>query len=650
MLEPLAAAARTMSVQDVSAVVFVSESQISPDGKQIVIVVTRSDYENNKDTTDLVLVDVTNGAKKTLTHNIEGISYPRWSPSGERIAFLAQGGGDQSATQIFVVPKNAGPAQKITNAPNGVDVLEWRPDGNAIAFSTADDPPNKKAIAKGHDEFMVGDDPFLITAAPTPEHVWLVPSEGGAARRITEGVWSLPRLDIATPLSWSPDGKFIAITKWPNAHNGDSNSQTIAVIDAASGHLRKLTQRTKFEGFAQYSPDGTKIAYWYPKNGDSLNGTKIFVTSASGGNGSDVTAALDRDISHHEWMPDGKSLIIGATSGTRVALWQQPLDGPARRLDLGNVNPSWDNSVDINVGKDGAIAIAGAESQRPTELYYMSSPTTPVRRLTDFNHRIAALDLGRTVRITWRFEGFLEDGTLTYPPNFRRGIKYPLVVELHGGPNYTSTEEFWHVVQIIAARGYLVFRPNYRGSDNLGDAYEHAIFNDGGAGPGRDIMAGVKAVKDLGIVDSSKIAVQGLSYGGYMTAWLVSHYPGWKAAVEYSAEFDPLEQYNLEDFNVAEWIYFKTSPWTSAETMQAYRAQSPLTYASRIKTPTLLVANSGDVRVPIAGAFAMYHALKDNHVPVTFIAFPESGHTVGGPVHARDLWTIWLAWLDRYLK
>jgi dipeptidyl aminopeptidase/acylaminoacyl peptidase len=178
----------------------------------------------------------------------------------------------------------------------------------------------------------------------------------------------------------------------------------------------------------------------------------------------------------------------------------------------------------------------------------------------------------------------------------------------------------------------------------------YATWNDGGDGPGRDIMGGLEAVEKLGIVDTSRIALGGWSNGGYMTSWLIGHYPGWKAAVLGAAYTDCLEDYNLSDSNVSDIHYFKGSPWVSGY-MEACREQSSITYWKNIKTPTLIFSNTGDVRVPITQSYAIYHALKDNHVPVKFIAWPQSGHEVAqGPVHTEDLYRLWLDWLDHYLK
>ena len=351
-------------------------------------------------------------------------------------------------------------------------------------------------------------------------------------------------------------------------------------------------------------------------------------------------------------MPDGKSLLVGGTDGTRVSLWIQPLQGAARKLDLGEAIPSWSYSVDASVGRTGAIAFTGSEARHPTELYYMATPTAKPRRLTDFNAEVAALDLGARERIEWQGpDGFKEDGVLTYPPGFDRSRKYPLVLLIHGGPQSASTTNFSGPPHLMAARGWVVFSPNYRGSDNLGNAYQRAIFNDAGDGPGRDVMAGLDAVKKAGFVDTARIGVSGWSYGGYMTSWLTGHFAGWKAAVAGAAVNDLVEEYALSDFNVTNRYSFagSSSPYVG-DAIKLYREQSPITYAAKIKAPTLILCDTGDARVPITQSYQMFHALKDNGVTTKFYAYPVAGHFPGDPVRSADVIQRWIAWFDEYLK
>ena len=258
------------------------------------------------------------------------------------------------------------------------------------------------------------------------------------------------------------------------------------------------------------------------------------------------------------------------------------------------------------------------------------------------------MNLGKVAPVTWTFEGFPEDGVLTYPPNYDATKTYPLVLIIHGGPNSSSTTGFNFLNQVMAARGNLVFNPNYRGSDNLGEKYWHAIVADAGAGPGRDVMAGLEAVNKMAKVDPKRVAVSGWSYGGYMTSWLEGHYHDWKVAVAGAAVNNLVDEYALADNGVG-WRYaFGGSPWTNS-LMQQYRDQSPLTYARTIVTPTLILSDTGDQRVPVTQSYEMFHTLKDRGTVVEFWAYPVGGHFPGDPVRQLDVYTRWADWITKHL-
>ncbi len=646
--------ARTITFEDFQKLVGVSDPQISPDGKSIVVIVSRINWKEDRRDSELTLVDIASGGQRVLTYDRKGLGSPRWSPSGDRLAFLASvKSGEESHEQLFIMPMNGGEPLKITDAPEGVEQFAWRPDGQALAYVSPDEPKNKEAIKKHEDAFEVGDNDFLTTAAPTPSHVWLVSATGDKPQRLTSGDWSLPTTNPpsppASPLSWSPDGKSLLITRQATPFYGDNNQSFVEVLQVDTGKTQKLTNHKDMESYGLYSPDGSHIAYWYPRDGNINNENEIFVTTASGGDGTDLTRSIDRNLLRAIWMPDGKSFLTGGHNGTHVSLWIQPLEGPARQLHLGDVNPSWLFWIDADVGKNGAIAFTGSEPHHPTELYYMDSPEASPRRLTDFNHEIASLDLGPTQSIEWSSEGFHEDGVLTFPQDFDRSKKYPLVLLVHGGPQAASIRGFNFFAQCLATHGYIIFEPNYRGSDNLGNAYQRAIDQDAGAGPGRDVMAGVAAVEKEGFIDTSRIAVSGWSYGGYMTSWLIGHYHIWKAAVSGAAVNNLVDEYNLSDFNVINGLSFGGSPYVG-DHMTLYREQSPITYAAQIKTPTLILCDTGDFRVPITQSYEMFHALKDNGVTTKFFAYPVRGHFPGDPVRQMDVYKRWLGWLNEYLK
>ncbi len=649
------ASARTMQLDDLKSLVGVSDATISPDGAQIAYIVSRPNYKTDKSERTLMVYDVRSGSRRALTFERKGLASPSWSPDATRLAFLSvRGEGKDAQEQIFVMDMHGGDPVPVTKAGLGVQQFAWRPDGKAIAYVTADESKSKKEIEHHLDAFVVGDQSYMETEAPTPNHIWLINADGSGNTRLTQGSWSLPPAappsSPSSPLSWSPDGRYLAFSKMTAPYYADGDQAVVSVLDTQTKAVRTLTSHGHLEGYGSFSPDGSKIAYWYPYHGDPAAQNDVFVTSSGGGNGSDVTAdEIDTNVQRAMWMPDSKALVVSGHKGTDAALWIKPLDGKAKRLDLGDVQPTQPFWLDASISNTGAIAFTGSEANHPTELYYMSSVDAKPRRVTSYNESVASLQLGKVEPISWQSGGFAEDGVITYPPSFTPGKKYPLVLIIHGGPNSASLTSFSALNQLMAARGFVVFNPNYRGSDNLGEAYWHAIFNDAGAGPGRDVMAGIAAVEKTVPIDTNRIGVSGWSYGGYMTSWMEGHYHIWKAAVAGAAVNNWLDEYALSDNNVSVRFGFGGSPFTG-KLMEQYRAQSPITYAWNINTPTLILSDTGDARVPITQSYEMYRALKDRGVTTRFFAYPVPGHFPGDPVRAMDVDRRWIDWLVQHLK
>ena len=654
----LQAQQRPFELGDLAKLTGLSDPQFSPDGKSIALVVSTPDYAEDRFLTSLVLVAVANGEQRVLAAGRSGLTQPRWSPNGQELAYLAKTGlGKDSVAQIYMQSLQGGEPRRLTYARKGVQHYAWRPDGGALAYVTADRPINAAGpIDKGYDAFEVGNNDLFLTAAPTVSHIWLLPAAGGQAKQLTSGTWSLP-VTIppgapSSPLSWSPDGKYLAFVRVPGPYSGDGDQRTAQVLTVADGTIRPLTGRSKHEGYPLFSPDGTQLTYWYPRQGNTMNINDIWTVSTAGGEGKNMTTALDRDVFRSIWMPDGKSLLLGGLDGNHTSLWLQPLKGgTARKLNLGSVSPNWSFWVDVTVSRSGSLAFIGTDPTHPAELYYMASTSAAPKPLTNFHREVKALQLGKAQTLTWQSDGMTNDGELTYPVNYTPGKTYPMVLVIHGGPTAASTATFSAQAQLFAGRGYFVFEPNYRGSDNLGNAYKAAIFKDAGAGPGRDVMAGLAQLKRGGMIDTNRIGVSGWSYGGYMTVWLLGHYPSaWKAAVSGAAVTDWLDQYNFGDSNVQRSAAMGASPWLSEANAQSYRDQSPITMAGHIRTPTLILANTGDPRVPITQSYKLFHALKDNGVTTKFIAWPVPAHNASDPVRQRERNRFWLEWMDTYLQ
>ena len=625
-------------------IVQLSDPRIAPDGRSIVVRVSRANFDENRNDVELVLVDVASRAHKVLTRR--QASQPRWSPSGSSLAFLSK---VEEKAQIFVIPIDGGEAMQISKAPMGVDSYSWRPDGGAFAYLSKEEPAKREGQER-HNRSFEADVNYLLTETPRAHHLWLVPADGGEARRLTSGEWSVAAgltAGSAGAPSWSPDGKAIAFGQQPRPGPRYITDVSIRILEVATGSIRPLNGLKHRMSGAAFSPDGKFVSYSYPRDGDTRFGREIFIAPAGGGDGRSLTHALDRNVSTSRWMPDSRSLLIRANDGTTPGLWIQPLDGPARRLDTGSAVPG----SAMTISRSGQITLLASEPDRPTELYYQASPESQLQRLTDFNAHIAALNLGKQEPIRWRgADDFDMDGILTYPPGYQPGQPYPLVLSIHGGPRGTSTMGFSARAQWLASHGWVVFQPNYRGSDNLGNDYQAAIWNDAGAGPGRDVMSGVDLLIQQGIADPSRMAVSGWSYGGYMTTWLLGNYPDrWRAGVAGASVTDHIDQYVLSDIHSSVATYYGGSPFTDPKRLQAYREQAPITYATRIKAPTLVLCDTGDQRVPISESFILYHVLRDNGVKTKFIAYPVAGHHPSDPVHQRDQERRWAEWLQEHL-
>lgn len=630
-----AAQPRPVELDDLGRGVTVSGPRLSPDGRQVAVVVTRTNYEDNRFERSLHLVAVAGGAVHELTPGRRNVGTAEWSPSGQHLAFIDRDG--EGPPQLFVLPVAGGEARRLTSTKRGVSFFAWRPDGSALGFLTEDEPVERTGVEKHNKSFEVGDNMYLDQSASLPAHLWIVPAGGGEVVRVTSGTRSM------AGFSWTPDGRSVVLGVRPRPHSGEMINTELVVRDVASGAERSLGRQGGFQNGGVISPDGRTVAFVASRGAElGFHPGGVFLVPIEGGARRHATQDIDRNLGSVAWLPGGRSLLVSGPDLTRRRAWVQPIDGAPRVLDWGSVDPA-----DIHVNGSGAVVFVGREPHRPPELYHAASTAAAPVRLTDLNTDLAGRALGRVETVSWDGpDGFRQNGVLIYPPGYTPGRKYPLVLSIHGGPMGTSTEGWSLENQLMAAQGWLVFSPNYRGSDNMGDRFQSAVINDAGDGPGRDVMSGVEALKARGLVDESRMAVSGWSYGGYMTAWLTAHYQVWKAAVAGAAVTDWFDWYNLADMNVWAGFGLGGSPWLNDNAANYWR-QSPMAYAHRIRTPTLILSTTGDPRVTVTQSYKLYHALKDNGVPVQFIAYPTGGHFPPDPVHQRDVRRRWMEWIGR---
>ncbi|MGH8191189.1 MAG: prolyl oligopeptidase family serine peptidase [Rhodanobacteraceae bacterium] len=655
-LTPLAAMAanRPIQLQDYRALVRIRAPQFSPNGKQIAFLTVRPDFAHDRYDAALQVMETAGGSSRVLARG--NLQMPRWSPDGRTLAFIEKAAKHKA--QIYIVPAAGGTPKQLGDAPNGIEQFSWSPDGKTIAYVTPDDAPiSAEDRRTHHDLFEIHDDDYLIDKPPVPSHIWLLSVKSGEGRPLTRGTTSV--LEAAPPFGggvsapvWSADGRWIAYTRQADADDSDSDRTSIAVVEIATGKQHLVTGKTAYEYNPRFAPKGDTIAWLYPHGPGPVSDMDLIVGLAAGAGAHDVSAGLDRNLlPDFAWLPDGKGVVVMADDHVGGRLYVQPLQGKGHALDLGDLDP-----LAVAVSAQGALAVVADNATRAPELYLLQTANSQPKRLTEFNRGFAAYTYPRSVEVSWQApDGQPDDGILTYPNDYTAGRKYPLVVFDHGGPEAASTEgfdtgEIGPLRDLFAADGYLVFEPNYRGSDNLGTAHEHAIYRDPGNGPDSDVISGLEMLEKKGIVDKSRIAAVGHSYGGYMTGWLISHQHFWKCAVVADGALDWTEEYELSGAGNLAWTRDSLggTPW-DPQSAALYRTGSPITYAAQITTPTLILSGTDDITVPITESFALYHALASRHVPVQFIGIPGAHHTPQDPVHLELYYQALNRWVTKYL-
>ena len=377
----------------------------------------------------------------------------------------------------------------------------WSPDGREIAYVAAD----RQAPAPF---FFAGDNDYTATALTPPDHLWIVPAAGGTARRLTSGSWTIAPTDpggIFSPqIAWTHDGRHITYTRVENTFSGDSEYSTLWQVDVATRATRKLTAHSELELSPAYSPDGSRLTYWYPLNGDFNSENTLRIVA--GGRDAPLAAGFDRNVAGSLWFPDGRHCCSARPMARRTSsggsILRDTCDPLRAAAHLHVVcdpysSSTFDAGIAADVARDGSIAFIATSATSARELYYLPAGSGAPRQLTHFNAFLSRIALGAMTELNWTGpDGFAEDGVVTHPPGARAERRsIPVVLLIHGGPGLSSSRDFvweaWPLAQMIASRGYVVLQPNYRGSDNLGNAYMTAIVGNTVAGPSADILAGL---------------------------------------------------------------------------------------------------------------------------------------------------------------
>jgi len=623
----------------------VSGAQISPDGRYVAYSVQQTDWEDDEFVSQIWIAVTGTGVRYQLTSGKKSSTGPVWSPDSRRIAFTSDRDGKR---QIYVIAPDGGEASQLTAEENGVGSIAWSPDGSAMAFtSTGPDPKAKKDRKERYGEFDI------IGGDYTMSHLWQVkvPAE------IPSDTKKLPKAEQLTKgdqfsvsaFSWSPDGKRIAFAASRDPDLGSQDTEQIYLLDLADLHVRKLLDSGGPNSNPKWSPDGRQVAY-VTGNGDPFffySNRYIAVIPVDGGSARVLTKEFDENANLIDWGPDG--IYFGASQKTDAHVFRlDPASGAVHRV----TGPDRFSAQGASFTKDyRTMAAAGASPNRFPEVLVSSTESFAPRYLTDVAAQWKDFQLATREVIQWKSEdGNLIEGVLIKPHDYDPSRKYPLLVVIHGGPTGVDTPvlsaDRYYPVELFAAKGALILKPNYRGSAGYGARFRALNVRNLGVGDYQDVVSGVDSLIAKGMVDKDRVASMGWSEGGYISAFITCYSDRFKAVSVGAGISDWLTYYVNTDIHPFTRQYLKATPWDDPE---IYRKTSPITYVNRAKTPTLIQQGDQDKRVPPPNSYELYQALKDRGVPVKLIFYKGFGHPINKPKQQRAVIEHNYEWFSKYI-
>ena len=655
---PASGPTRLFTGADLFNLEWASDPQISPDGRTIAYVRQSNDIMTDRARPTIWLVDVATGQQRPLLAGSGSYFSPRWSPDGTRLAYVAaQDGG----AQLYVRWLASGESARITGLPTSPSAIAWSPDGRRIAYSmfipddgaTLGKAPPRPEGAKWADPLQV------ITAVtyrrdeagylkPGYRQIFWVPADGGAPTQLTFGA-----TNAGGQVSWTPDGRSILFSAnlSKNWEREPANSEVYRIgIDG--GAPVALTDRKGPDGQAVVSPDGRHIAYvGFDDRQLGYQNAQLSAMNLDGSGKRVLTGGLDRSVGSPAWSADSRAVYVQVEDRGTNKVERVGLDGSIREVATGLTGDEIDRPYaggDFTVAHNGAVAVTVGDPLHPSDIGVATGGG--VRHLTHLNENLAAKAMAQVQRlpVTSSFDKRPIDAWMVTPPDFDPSRKYPLILEIHGGPFSAYGPSFSTDDQLYAAAGYIVLYTNPRGSTSYGEEFANLIDK---AYPGHDyddLMSAVDAAVAGGHVDANNLFVTGGSGGGVLTAWIVGKTDRFRAAATQKPVID-WASFALTSDGAAFYspYWFAKKPW---EDPMGYWQRSPLSLVGNVKTPTLVVVGSEDYRTPDSEAEQYYTALQLRSVPTAFVKVPGASH--GGiasrPSQAAAKASAILAWFNRY--
>ncbi|MCA1816846.1 MAG: S9 family peptidase [Acidobacteria bacterium] len=660
-----------LTISDLLKVQRVGDPQLSPDGRFVAYQIAVPDLDANRNRTQLYLVSVDGGTPRQLTRAASSSTTPRWSPDGRTIYYVTGG-------QIHALDVQGGRDRQVTNISTGASDEVVSPDGRWLAFVSdvypdcADDSCNKQrdeAAEANKVKAHVVEGGLLYrhwTAWKDNKrtHVFVVSTDGGAARDMTPGNHDAPPFSLGGPTDYafSPDSRELAYSSNTDKEGAVSTNNDIFVEPVAGGAANRITGDNRgSDQSPQYSPDGRYIAYRSQLTpGFESDRWRLMLYDRQQNRSRELLANFDNYVDSLIFSADGRYIYFTSGERGRAPVYVVSLaDGRASKLLEG------DND-ELQISRDGqTLVFSRSSATMPTDIYAarLSSPTSVAggaasgaTRLTKENDSfLSGFYLPAPEELTWTGgAGARVSGWFFKPMNYAEsGAKVPLVVLIHGGPQGAWNDAWsyrWNP-QIYVSQGYAVFLPNPRGSTGYGQRFVNEISGDWGGKVVDDIMNGVATVLSKYNVDRNNIGAAGASYGGYMVDWLLGHNNDrrahFKTFVVHAGVFNLTSMYGVtEELWFPEWE-FKGTPYDNP---QLYEKWSPHLYVKNFNTPTLVTQGEIDFRVPVDQGLQLYTALQKRGVESKLVVFPDEGHWILKPQNSRFWYTTVIEWLNRHLK
>ncbi|MBK5279642.1 MAG: S9 family peptidase [Bacteroidia bacterium] len=617
---------------------------ISPDGKNVAYTISVPQMEGEKSEflTHIWMAATDGSSNHQFTFGEKSCTNPQFSPDGKWLSFTSARKEDKS--QLYIISMTGGEAQQITKMKNDIEGYEWSPDGKQIAFLVKDpltESEEKDNLEKR--DMVVADDYRNV-------HLYTV-----AIKNNEEGTHPVKRLTSGnfhvTDLTWSRDSKTIAFTHQINPSLDQWTTSDISSIPADSGIVKSLVAGKGSDANPKYSHDGQWLAYssdggevkWAERN-------TIYIIPATGGASKKLSATYDQSFQILDWSPDSKSILFSEVYKTNRVIYSLSIDGKPKMITPADGvygSPSFSKSGDL-------MAYVYQNASTPPDVMVMNLKDLKSRKLSTVNEAFSKMRHAKTEVVSWKSKDGKYDieGLITFPTDYQKGKKYPLVLNIHGGPagvftqNYTGASSVYPI-QAFAQQGYAVLRANPRGSSGYGADFRQANFNDWGFGDYDDIMGGVDKLITDGIAHPDSLCVTGWSYGGYMTSMIITKTNRFKASMVGAGVT------NLISFNGTADIpgflpdYFGGEFWDRTD---VYMKHSAMFGVKNVKTPTLIIHGEKDLRVPISQGQELYAALKKLDVKTQMVSYPRTPHGPQEPKFIQDIGERTINWFNEICR